>query len=305
MTTLAAAILAGYTLPSLAQSDPFIEKVLNEHYPEDAQATADYRNAMANEENMRNAVCHYRPATVEEVARDNDNPDEGFINKGSRFCMRFHSEKVIDGAQGKRRYLLFIGDNINQARYDGGLVSLMLFKIDGDGWTLVDKKETGASGYNSEWQWLEFAPGRWGVYGGDSHDGMGYAFTYTRILRDDNDRIREQGITTANDNSGSYGFCENEEKSEEERAACRKDIQNLSATLTTRPDLGAAKALTRLKSASAVKLKAAKNNITTSLLSLSTTAKTTATSAPKDIQWRQNSDFCIAPRCTSRSKKTA
>ena len=195
---------------------------------------------MANEENMRNAVCHYRPATAEEVARGNDNPDEGFINKGSRFCMRFHSEKVIDGAQGKRRYLLFIGDNINQARYDGGLVSLMLFKIDGDGWTLVDKKETGASGYNSEWQWLEFAPGRWGVYGGDSHDGMGYAFTYTRILRDDNDRIREQGITTANDNSGSYGFCENEEKSEEERAACRKDIQNLSATLTTRPDLGAA-----------------------------------------------------------------
>lgn len=33
LTTLAAAILAGYTLPSLAQSDPFIEKVLNEHYP--------------------------------------------------------------------------------------------------------------------------------------------------------------------------------------------------------------------------------------------------------------------------------
>ena len=78
MTTLAAAILA---LPGLAQSDPFIEKALNEHYPEDAQATADYRNAMANEENMRNAVCHYRPATAEEVARGNDNPDEGFINQ--------------------------------------------------------------------------------------------------------------------------------------------------------------------------------------------------------------------------------
>ena len=32
LTTLAAAILASYALPGLAQSDPFIEKILNEHY---------------------------------------------------------------------------------------------------------------------------------------------------------------------------------------------------------------------------------------------------------------------------------
>ena len=55
-----------------------------------------------------------------------------------------------------------------------------------------------------------------------------------------NEHYPENAQATANDNSGSYGFCENEEKSEEERAACRKDIQKLSATLATRPDLGAA-----------------------------------------------------------------
>ncbi len=88
LTTLAAAILAGYTLPGLAQSDPFIEKILNEHYPENAAATAEYRHDLV--ENRRregvdkDIVCHYHEITDKALQSDSD---------GDRFCMHFHSEK--------------------------------------------------------------------------------------------------------------------------------------------------------------------------------------------------------------------
>ena len=124
-------------MPGLAQSDPFIEKILNEHYPENTAATAEYRHDLA--ENRRregvdkDIVCHYHEITDKALQSDSD---------GDRFCMHFHSEKTIEGAQGKRRYLLFTGERVIRTQHFlGGLVSLMIFKADGDGWTLLDKKK--------------------------------------------------------------------------------------------------------------------------------------------------------------------
>lgn len=83
LTTLAAAILA---LPGLTQSDPFIEKILNEHYPKNTAASAEYRHDLV--ENRRregvdkDIVCHYHEITDKALQSDSD-----------RFCMHFHSKR--------------------------------------------------------------------------------------------------------------------------------------------------------------------------------------------------------------------
>jgi hypothetical protein len=75
LTTLAAAILASHTLPGLAQSDPFIEKILNEHYPENTAATAEYRQDLTEKRRRegvdKNIVCHYHE-TSEEGSSESD-----------------------------------------------------------------------------------------------------------------------------------------------------------------------------------------------------------------------------------------
>lgn len=228
LTTLAAAILASHTLPGLAQSDPFIEKILNEHYPENTAATAEYRQDLTEKRRRegvdKNIVCHYHE-TSEEGSSESD-----------RFCMHFHSEKTIEGAQGKRRYLLFTGERVIRTQHFlGGLVSLMIFKADGDGWTLLDKKESHAGHWGSApsaWQWLEFAPDHWGVKGESEHGHMGYISTDTYLLHDDNDKTYDDDILTSLNNIESLG-CEDRDKT------CLEGERELTSTFKMRPDLGA------------------------------------------------------------------
>lgn len=235
---LATALILAYSGTTLAQNDPFIVEILNKNYPaNNFEATDMYRMKLGNDgvKGADKAVCHLREPTAEETTRE----DEHRINEGAQFCMRFHSEKIIDTTAGKRRYLLFIGDDPTGGHAYGGLVDFMIFNAAGDSWTLAHQGayEIGAWGEApTEWQWLEFAPQRWGVQGESGFSQMGYSSTAYNLIREDGDQIRYQFIHAGSSNTASRD-CDEEPK--KQRKACRESLYSLESAFKLRPDLGA------------------------------------------------------------------
>ena len=65
--------------------------------------------------------------------------------------MDFIGEKMVDTAQGRRRYLFFSGENLNHAHAMSGLDSLFVFdSVNGRDWRLLTRKEADAMG---GWGW--------------------------------------------------------------------------------------------------------------------------------------------------------
>ena len=76
-----------------AAQDPLVAQTLNRHYP----VNADASERLARISDGAQHECHY-------IRPDDKN----------EYCMSLHSEKTVATARGKRRYLLFRGDNLDR-----------------------------------------------------------------------------------------------------------------------------------------------------------------------------------------------
>ena len=92
--------------------DPLVKQTLNQHYP----VNADASERLARISDGAPRECHY-------IRSGND-----------EYCMTLHSEKTVDGARGKRRYLFFRGDNLSGAHAASGLVVLHAFTAENGAW---------------------------------------------------------------------------------------------------------------------------------------------------------------------------
>ena len=92
-----------------AAQDPLVAQTLNRHYP----VNADASERLARISDGAQHECHY-------IRPDDKN----------EYCMSLHSEKTVATARGKRRYLLFRGDNLSGAHATSGLVALHAFTVE-------------------------------------------------------------------------------------------------------------------------------------------------------------------------------
>ena len=118
--------------------------------------------------------------------------------------MDFIGEKMVDTAQGRRRYLFFSGENLNHAHLMSGLDSLFVFdSVNGRDWRLLTRKETDAMGgwgwgqATRSIQWLEIGPGLWAVMSKSGFRTGGETVSSARILYEDDGKIRHTAIPIA------------------------------------------------------------------------------------------------------------
>ena len=155
--------------------DPLVKQTLNQHYP----VNADASERLARISDGAPRECHY-------IRSGND-----------EYCMTLHSEKTVDGARGKRCYLLFRGDNLSGAHFAGGLVVLHAFTAENGAWreTARVQSEVGEWGRAPEtWQWQELGAGYWSVSGQSSFTANGETTGGLTLLYDDGERLAESHI---------------------------------------------------------------------------------------------------------------
>jgi len=112
MKTLALFALIWGANPASATQNPLVAQTLNRHYP----VNADASERLARLSDGAQYECHYIR-----------------IDK-NEYCMSLHSEKTVATARGKRRYLLFRGDNLSGAHATSGLVALHAFTAENGAW---------------------------------------------------------------------------------------------------------------------------------------------------------------------------
>lgn len=162
-------------IPAIAVQDPLVAQTLEKHYP----ANADASERLAHSSDGAQRECHY-------IRSGND-----------EYCMHLHSEKTVDGAQGKRRYLFFRGDNLSGAHAASGLVVLHAFTAENGAWreTARVQSEVGELGRAPEaWQWQELGAGYWGVSGQSSFTANGETTGSLTLLYDDGERLAKSHI---------------------------------------------------------------------------------------------------------------
>ncbi|EHM50496.1 hypothetical protein [Cardiobacterium valvarum] len=140
-----------------ADADTLAQETLNQHFPANAGALEvfnDDANHPAAGDKLK--TCHFAPMKEVENA-DSDGGLEGY-------CLRLVSEKVVDVAAGKRRYLLFAGDNLHTPHSAPGMVALFAFSsADGKDWQPAAQYQgEGFGKYGiapTDWQWQLFGKG--------------------------------------------------------------------------------------------------------------------------------------------------
>ena len=208
--------------------DAFVQQLLEKQYPHNEKALKVFNEKTEGEKAKR---CYFKG--------DKELSNEGDGMYGH--CMKFVGEKIADTAQGKRRYILFSGDNLAYCHGCPGLDSLFIFtSTDGKDWSLLSHKETNASGPwgqgSSEVEWQEIGPGSWGIMneGVDAHNSTAYGVT--KILRDDGEVIREAAITFYFSNGGAVGCGEEFDDIDKKKLP---DCAELDGTVEIRKDLPA------------------------------------------------------------------
>lgn len=162
-------------IPAIAVQDPLVAQTLNQHYP----VNTDASERLARSSDGAPRECHY-------IRSGND-----------EYCMTLHSEKTVDGARDKRRYLLFRGDNLSGAHAASGLVVLHAFTAENGAWreTARVQSEMGELGRAPEaWQWQEISAGYWGVSGQSSFTANGETTGSLTLLYDDGERLAKSHI---------------------------------------------------------------------------------------------------------------
>ena len=193
-TLLAISVLSTAQLVSAQGNKPdtLVQQLLDTHYPGNQKAVEAFNKGRNAEEAIRQ--CHFR--------NDKERDDKEEIIAG--YCMDFIGEKMVDTAQGRRRYLFFSGENLNHAHLMSGLDSLFVFdSVNGRDWRLLTRKETDAMGgwgwgqATRSIQWLEIGPGLWGVMSKNGFRTGGETVSSARVLYDDNGKIRHTAIPIA------------------------------------------------------------------------------------------------------------
>ena len=211
-------------IAAIAAQDPLIAQTLEKHYPVNADASE--RRARSSDGAQRE--CHY-------------------IRIGnSEYCMSLHSEKTVATAQGKRRYLLFRGDNLSGAHAASGLVALHAFTEENGAWreTARVQSEVGELGRAPKaWQWQEFGAGYWGVSGQDSFTANGETSGGLTLLYDDGDRLAASYIPVTLRWNAEFcdpaveAFCDNDWKDENGAKEILANSADLHGIPTIRRDL--------------------------------------------------------------------
>ena len=212
--------------------DAFVQQLLETQYPHNEKALKIFNKNKLDEKT--NKQCYFKEY------EDSEQPMAGY-------CMKFVSEKLVDTAQGKRRYIFLSGDRLTGCKDCLDLNSLFVFtSIDGEDWQLVD--HTDIVGSNGDWgrgsvdvKWLETGPGLWGIASEQDYM-LGGERRSTVILHDDGKEIRDTVIRTYFDGLGGPEYCNDEKNlklSNVTQAECYANSVNLKATIDVRKDLPA------------------------------------------------------------------
>ena len=160
--------------------------------------------------------------------------------------MTLHSEKTVDGARGKRCYLLFRGDNLSGAHFAGGLVVLHAFTAENGAWreTARVQSEVGEWGRAPEtWQWQELGAGYWSVSGQSSFTANGETTGGLTLLYDDGERLAASYIPVTLSWNADFcdpavaAFCDNDWKDENRAKEVLAHSTDLHGILNIRRDL--------------------------------------------------------------------
>ena len=218
--------------------DTLVQQLLDTHYPGNQKAVEAFNKGRNAEEAIRQ--CHFR--------NDKERDDKEGIIAG--YCMDFIGEKMVDTAQGRRRYLFFSGENLNHAHLMSGLDSLFVFdSVNGRDWRLLTRKETDAMGgwgwgqATRSIQWLEIGPDLWGVMSKNGFRTGGETVSSARILYDDDGKIRHTVIPIAFNIHDDFcdpavtDFCDNDWQDEAGAARELAGSAALRGVLSVRRDL--------------------------------------------------------------------
>ena len=208
-----------------AAQDPLVAQTLNRHYP----VNADASERLARISDGAQHECHY-------IRPDDKN----------EYCMSLHSEKTVATARGKRRYLLFRGDNLSGAHAASGLVALHAVTAENGAWreTARVQSEVGELGRAPEaWQWQELGAGYWGVSGQGSFTANGETTGGMTLLYDGGDRLAESYIPVTLSWNADFcdpavaAFCDNDWKDENRAKEVLAHSTDLHGILNIRRDL--------------------------------------------------------------------
>ena len=209
-----------------ADADSLVQDTLDKHFPENAEALKvfnDDANHLAAEDKLKG--CHFAP--MKEVENtDSDGGLEGY-------CLRLVSEKVVDVAAGKRRYLLFAGDNLHTPHSAPGMIALFAFSsADGKDWQPATQYQgEGFGKYGiapTEWQWQLFGKDVWGATTFTGDAAWGGSWSSQGILLDDGKAIHAAFVPSGFSNFSEEDGCEPEDLSQcadvQVKYAVREDL---------------------------------------------------------------------------------
>lgn len=226
-----------------ADADSLVQDTLDKFYPANAQALATFNENQA-EDAYKLQSCRFAPDTsgseTDEQAKDN--------GEQAGFCMRFLNEKTVDMADGKRRFLLFVGDNLETSHAMTGAVGLFVFdsKDAGKTWQPVTHKladnlgEYGSA--PSEWSWQQVGPQAWAAVAASGYASTGVSWRNNFLLQAEGKTIRWTDVLESYDNKDANYVCNDEaEQSDiaDAKAEELADCQHLTARFAVRKDLPA------------------------------------------------------------------
>ena len=212
--------------------DAFVQQLLEKQYPHNEKALKTFNEHSADDERIKQ--CYFK----EPKSPENNEPET------SGYCMNFVGEKIVDTAQGKRRYIFFSGETVDTGHSLAGLDALFVFtSADGKDWTLLAHKEAdAANGFGEatrEIKWLETGAGLWGVMSEGGFTQGGVTEGSTQILFDDGKEIRRSNIATYYGVVNDCDDAEDLQAAEKSKADCYAEKVEIKATVEVRHDLPA------------------------------------------------------------------
>lgn len=185
---------------------------------------SDASAATVNEILVEYYPIYYEPKQCQGIIANNGSSDGEGTNYQSGYCIKVDRQLQVDAEQGKRLYILVIGDvafdekggEASGSHADTGLVGMLVLKSEGKGWAVEyanPAMNAGSFGSGLEdWKLIQVGPDKWGFINvhSDSHGIQSFS-EYVLLTPDpENGGIIDNHITakaTMENNTLSSSSC--------------------------------------------------------------------------------------------------